>query len=93
MLLHSMFIACEIQRLMLLHSMFIACDSYLVVCCRWQCQYGLKDKFDADFTVSADKLLSLRKYNQKGKCIMSGCGQKGPHMTNAQEGGSIKWGC
>jgi hypothetical protein len=73
--------------------MFIACDTYLVVCCRWQCQYEPKDKSNVVFTISVDKLLPPKKYNNKGKRITSGYGQKGPRMTDAQEGGSIKRGC
>jgi hypothetical protein len=83
----------QIQYPVLLHSTFIACDTYLIVCYRWQCQYGPKDKSDAVLTISADKLQPPRKYNNKGKCIMSGRRQKGPRMTDAQEGGSIKQGC
>jgi hypothetical protein len=73
--------------------MFIACDTYLVVCYRWQCQYGPKDKSDTVLSVSADKVLLPMKYNNKGKRITSGHGHKGPRMIDAQEGGSIKWDC
>jgi hypothetical protein len=60
---------------------------------RWQCQYGPTDRSNAVRRVSADMVPLPKKYNQKGKRITSGQGQKGPRTTDAQEGGSIKRGC
>jgi hypothetical protein len=60
---------------------------------RWQCQYGPTDRSNAVHRVSADMVPLPKKYNQKGKRITSGWGQKGPRTMDAQEGGSIKRGC
>lgn len=75
----------------------LACHTLLILClfffCRYECQYGLKDRFDKTLNVTPDMKHGPRKYNIKVKNIPNRRGKSHPQFTWAKNRKSKKKDC